>query len=167
MTLGEFFVKVGENPSLILFYFITIPVLAFLMWMWIKEDGNKAPWVYIYSLLIYLVSIPGIFAITLSVYLFFFERKSIFDTDVYFQILPLISMIATLWLIKLNVEFNEIPGFRRISSLLMVIGVVMTLLMILEKTRIIAFTFIPFTYVIIILVGIFATIYFGSKRVFK
>ena len=167
MTLGEFFVKVGESPSIVLFYFVSIPAIAFLMWMWTKDEGHKAPWVYIYSLLIYLVCIPGIFAVTLSVYLFFFERKSIFETDVYLQILPILSVAVTLWLIKLNVEFKEIPGFKRISSLMLVITVVMSLLLILEKTHIIAFTFIPFQYVLFILIAIFAAIYFGSKRVFK
>lgn len=167
MTLGEFFVKVGESPSIILFYFIAIPAIAFLMYMWSKDDGHKAPWAYIYSALIYLVCIPGIFAVTLSVYLFMFERKSIFDTDIYLQILPLISMVATLWLIKLNVEFKSIPGFGRISSLMMVITVVMALLWILEKTHIFAITFVPFQYVIILMLGIFAALFFGSKRIFK
>ena len=167
MTLGEFFVKVGESPSIILFYFIAIPAIAFIMWMWTKDEGHKAPWVYIYSLLIYLVCIPGIFAITLSAYLFLFERKSIFDTDVFLQILPLLSMVITLWLVKLNVEFKEIPGFGRISSLMLVITVVMSLLWILEKTHIFAITFVPFQYVIILMLGIFAAIFFGSKRVFK
>jgi len=167
MTLGEFFVKVGENPSIVMYYFVAIPAIALLMWLWTKDEGHKSPWIYIYSLLIYLVCIPGIFAVTLSIYLFFFERKSIFDTDVYLQILPLLSMAVTLWLIKLNVEFNEIPGFKRISSLMLVITVVMSLLLILEKTHIIAFTFIPFQYVLFILIAIFATVYFGSKRVFK
>ncbi len=167
MTLGEFFVKVGDSPSIILFYFIAIPAIAFLMYMWVKEEGDKAPWTYIYSLLIYLVCIPGIFAITLSAYLFLFERKSIFDTDVYLQILPLLSMVITLWIIKLNVEFKSIPGFGRISSLMLVITVVMSLLWILEKTHIFAITFVPFQYVIILMLGIFAAIFFGSKRVFK
>ena len=167
MTLGEFFLKVGESPALILFYFVSIPLLAFLMWLWTKDEGHKAPWAYIYSALVYLVCIPGIFAITLSAYLFLFERKSIFDTDMYLQILPLLSMVATLWLIKLNVEFKSIPGFGRLSSLMAVITVVMSLLWILEKTRIFAITFVPFQYVIIMMLGIFAVIFFGSRRVFK
>lgn len=167
MTLGEFFEKCGDSPSIIIFYFVAIPAIAFLLYMWAKDEGHKSPWNYIYSLLIYLVCIPGIFAVTLSVYLFMFERKSIFDTDMYLQILPLLSMAITLWIIKLNVEFKQIPGFGRLSSLMMVITVVMGLLWILEKTHIFAITFVPFQYVALIMVAIFAAIFIGSKRVFK
>ncbi len=167
MTLGDFFQAVGNNPSSILFYFVAIPLIAVLCYLWGRDEGHKSPWKYIYSGLIYLVSIPGIFAITLSVYLFMFERKSIFDTDMYLQVLPLLSMIATLWLIKLNVEFKHIPGFGRITALLLIILMVFTLLWILEKTRIFAITFVPFQYVVFILAAIFILIYFGSKRVFK
>ena len=167
MTLGDFFVKVGENPAIILFYFIAIPAIAFLLYMWSKDEGDKSPWAYVYSALVYLVCIPGIFAITLSAYLFLFERKSIFDTDMYLQILPLISMAVTLWLIKLNVPFKSIPGFGRLSSLMLVITVVMSLLWILEKTHIFAITFVPFIYVIILMLVIFGAIIIGSKRVFK
>ena len=167
MTLGDFFGKVGDSPSIILLYFISIPLIAILCYLWGKDEGEKSPWKYIYSALIYMVSIPGIFAITLSVYLFMFERKSIFDTDMYLQILPLLSMIATLWLIKLNVEFKKIPGFGRITALMLIIFAVLSLLWILEKTHIFAITFVPFQYVIIIFVAIFAIVYFGSKKVFS
>jgi len=167
MTLGEFFTRCGESPAIILFYFAAIPLIAILLFLWARDEGHRSPWNYIYSALIYLVCVPGIFAITLSAYLFLFERKSIFDTDVYLQIIPVLSMMVTLWLIKLNVQFRDIPGFGRISALMLVIAVVMTLFLLLEKLHIIAFTFIPFHYVLIILIGIFGAVYFGSKRVFK
>ena len=76
MTLGEFFEMCGENPTLLLGFFMLVPFVALLALFFSGGQGHLSPWKYLYSVLIYLVAIPGIFAVTLSVYLFLFERRS-------------------------------------------------------------------------------------------
>jgi len=163
MTLGECFESLSANPSLIALYFILMPIAAFLGLIFGKNEGHESPWKYFYSALVYLICIPGIFAITLNIYLFLFERISIFDANVYTQIFPIFSMMITLWLIKKNVDFDEIPGFNRLSALFTIIFVLLALMWFLEKTRIFAFTFIPFHYVIILFIVFFVIIRFGAK----
>ncbi|NNE28132.1 MAG: hypothetical protein HKN16_00745, partial [Saprospiraceae bacterium] len=99
MTLQDFFNHLSENPFYLLAYFLLIPLTAFLAGWLGKGEGEMKPWCYLYAVLIYLICIPGVFAITLNVYLFLFERQPIFRTDVYTQILPVLSMIATLLII--------------------------------------------------------------------
>ena len=138
MTLKEFFDLLADNPILILAYFGLIPFTAFIAGMLGKGEGHINPWKYLYSSLIYLVCVPGIFAFTLSVYLFLFERRSIFDTDVYTQILPILSMVATLLIIGKNVSLERIPGFDKLSGLVIMVTTVMTLMWVLDKTRILS-----------------------------
>ncbi len=154
MTLAEFFTLLGDNPSIILAYFFLIPLTAFLAGILGKGEGDESPWSYLYSVLIYLVCVPGIFAITLSIYLFLFERRSIFDTNVYTQILPVVSMIATLLLIRKNVNLDRIPGFGKMSALVLMITMALGFMWIIDKTRIYVFSYLPFQYVI----GIFIVI---------
>ena len=71
MTLQEFFRLLGENPSYVLMYFGLIPITALLAGILGKGEGEISPWKYLYSTLIYLVCVPGIFALTLNIYLFF------------------------------------------------------------------------------------------------
>ena len=111
MTLAEFFEWIGERPGLILSYFIAIPVVALLAGLFNKGEGHLSPWKYLFSVLIYLVAIPGIFAVTLSVYMFLFERRSIMDTNMYTQVLPIFSMIVTILIIKREVDLDLVPGF--------------------------------------------------------
>ena len=132
-----------------------------------KGEGHISPWKYLYSALIYMVSVPGIFAVTLSAYLFFFERRSILDTDVYTQILPLLSMFATFMIIRQNVTLERIPGFGKMSGLLMMIGVTLITMWILDKTRIFAFTYIPFQYVILMFIGLFLMFRYGWSSMSK
>jgi len=169
MTLQEFFGYLGDKPVLIIAYFALIPLTAFIAGIMGKEEGHMAPWTYLYSTLIYLVCVPGLFAITLSIYLFLFERKSVFATDVFTQILPVVSMIATLLIIRKNVALERIPGFGKISGLMMMIFAALVLMWIVDRTRIfvVAFTYMPFYYVLLVFIGLLLAIRFGWKRLFK
>ena len=164
MTLLELFELIGDNPAIILGYFLLIPFTAFLAYLLGKDEGHLSPWKYLYSVLVYMVSIPGLFAVILNIYLFLFERRPILESDIYSQILPIFSMAGTLMLIKANVDLDKVPGFERLTAFLMIVTIVMGIMWILDKTRIIAFTFIPFYYVILILLGLVAMIRLGWKK---
>ena len=164
MTLGEFFEMIGHNPTIVLFYFLALPLTAILAGVLGKGEGHLNPWKYLYSGVIYLVSIPGIFAVTLNIYLFLFERRSVMDANIYTQVLPIILMFITFWIISKNVSFDEIPGFQKISGLIMVIVGVLFIMWILEKTHIIAITFMPFYYVVLIFIVLFLVIRYGLKK---
>ena len=167
MTLGEFFDWIGGKPALILFYFIGIPVIALLAGMFSRGEGHLSPWKYLYSTLIYLVCVPGIFAVTLSIYLFLFERRPIMDTNVYTQILPVISMIATIIIIKRQVDLDLVPGFDKLSGLIIIIASLLGLMWIIDKTHIYSITFMPFYVVVLILIAGFFVIRLGFRRLAK
>lgn len=164
MTLGDFFRYTSEDPSVIIFYFIALPLTALLAWVFGRGSGHLSPWKYLYTILIYLACVPGIFSFTLSVYLFLFEHRSVMETNIYTQILPLVSMILTIWLIRKNVDLDDVPGFGKLSGLMMLIAVVLVVMWILDRTRIFALTYIPFVYAILILVGLFVVARVGMNR---
>ena len=167
MTVGELFDSLSQNPVLVLFFFIIIPLTAYLAFLFGKGEGNDKPWKYLYSTLVFLTCIPGIFAVTLNIYLFLFERISIFDANIYTQVIPILSMILTLWLIRKNVCFEDIPGFGKLHGLILVIGAILTIMWVLDRTRIIVFTILPFHWVLLIFLGLLALIYFGWKRFYS
>lgn len=164
MTLGDFFQALSDNPTIVCFLFISVPLTAFLASIFGKEEGAKSPWKELYSILVYLTCIPGIFAVTLNVYLFLFERQRVNDVNLYTQILPIISMVLTLWLIRKNVKLDQVPGFGQLGGLIMILFALIALMWILEKTHIFAFTIIPFSYFVFIFIAILVGIRFGWKR---
>ena len=165
MTLGEFFGLMSENPSIVLFYFIALPLCALLAWVFGKGDGDKSPWKYFYCAVIYMACVPGIFAITLSIYQFLFERMPVSEMNIFTQILPVISMILTIWLVMKNVSLDQIPGFGKVSALMVIILVLLAVMWGLDRTRIIAFTGFPFYYIIVILIVMFVVIRAAMKRI--
>jgi hypothetical protein len=115
--------------------------------------------------LVYLACIPGIFAVSLSIYLFLFERRSILETNVYTQIVPVLSMVVTLFLIRRNVTLDQVPGFGKLSGLLLVIAAVIALLWILDRMRIFAITFIPFIWIVVFFLLIVLIAIVGIRRI--
>ncbi len=161
MTLQAFFDLLANNPVLILGYFLLLPFTAMLAGFMGKGEGHLSPWKYLYATLIYLVAIPGIFAITLNVYFFLFERRSILSTDIYTQILPILSMVLTFWLISRNVELKQVPGFGKLSGLLFIIAAALMLMWVFDRLRILVFTMMPFYYVLILFAGLLLLLWYG------
>ena len=166
MTLRELFQLLGEHPEYVIFYFTIIPIMAFLAGILGRGEGHLSPWKYLYSSLIYFVCVPGIFSITLSIYNFLFERRSIMDADVLVQILPVLSMVVTLLIIRRNVNLDYIPGFDKLSGLITIITAAFFIMWFIDRTRIWVISFLPFQYVILIFVGLLIIIRYGWRKAF-
>lgn len=164
MTLQEFFDWLGQHPGWILFYFLLVPFAAALSGWMGKGEGHLSPWKYFYSALVYLVCIPGIFAIFLNIYLFLFERRSIFETDVFTQVLPIFSMIGSIVIIRNNVDLDLVPGFGKLSGLFTLISAILIIMFFIDRTRIIAFTYVPIGYLLLIFAGLLLLARWSFKK---
>ena len=166
MTLQELFDQVGAHPQYVIFYFSLLPFAAMLGTVLDGDRGYTSPWKYIYSALIYLVSIPGLFVLTLNVYLFLFEQFRIMELNLVLQVLPVGAMMLTLLIIRNNMEMKHIPGFDKLSGLLMLITAVLGLMWIVDRTQLIAFVRLRFEVVLLIFVALLLLLRFGWKRAF-
>jgi hypothetical protein len=167
MTLQEFFDMLAANPVWILAFFILLPISALLLGWIAKGEEYSSPWDYAYSILIYLACIPGIFAVTLSIYLFVFERRSILQTDIYTQILPVLAMLATILIVRRTVDLDRIPGFDKITGLMLIMFAVFAILWVLDKTHIWVVSYLPFWQGILIFAALLLLIRFGWSKLAK
>ncbi len=167
MTLQEFFNFIVSNPIWIISYFILIPFTALLAGLFGKGEGDMDPWKYLYSALIYLVCVPGIFAIFFNLYLFIFERRSIFQTEIFTQLLPIVSMFVTLLLIRRNVSLDLIPGFDKITGLFIMITAAFAFFWVLDKTHLIVISFLPLWQGVLIFAGLLLVMRWGWGRLAK
>lgn len=165
MTLKDFFDFLGEHPTYITLYFLAMPVVAFAF-NWISgEEGHRAPWVYIYSGLVFATCVPGVLSVGLSVYFFLFERGSIMNTNILTQVLPILSMVLTISIIRRNVALEYIPGSEKISSLMLLIGATFVLMYILDRTRIFMFVTMSIYQFLLILVVLLLGIRWAARRI--
>lgn len=164
MSILDLFQYVGQHPQYVLYYFIGLPLLSVAIGMVANGDSDKSPYKELFMLIIYGVCIPGIFSLFLNIYLFLFEKRSVLEYDVYFQILPVFSMILTLFIIRRFVSFDLIPGFGKISGLMMMISVVIMILWLLDRFKIIGFTYMPFYYLLLLIAVLVFILNYGMKK---
>jgi hypothetical protein len=165
MTLRELFDYLSANPTTVVAFFLVLPFIALLAGLIAKGEGHLSPWKYMYSGLIYLVCVPGIFAAALAVYLFLFEQGgSIYNVNLLTQVLPVVSMIVTLGIIRRNTPFEYIPGFGKLSDLILLIVSVFVLMYFLDRIHLIAWVYVPVQWLIAIVVGLLILFRFGLKR---
>lgn len=167
MTLGEFIGYLGDNPFYPVFFFCILPIAALLASFMAKGEGHESPWCIFYSVLIYLSVIPGVFAILLLLFHMLFEKRSIYSMNVMVEILPILSMILTLFLIKKNVDFKDIPGFGKMTGMLGTIAGLMLVFFVLDKMRLFVFSYLPIHYLVIALVVAFVAIRLFTKKAFS
>jgi hypothetical protein len=137
MSIKDFIGFLGGHALVTAIALISVPLAAFL-WSLVqgKREGGQAPWKYGYSVLVYLACIPGVFAAVLVCYALFFTRQSLLNVNALAYFLPIVAMIATLLIVRDRVGFAALPGFGRLSGLIIMIAVSFVIALAIDKTRI-------------------------------
>lgn len=137
MSVEEFIDYLSQQKNYLLISLLAITFLSILMrYMHGKYRSNLAPWKYIYSVIVYLVCIPGMFSASIIFYNLLFLHGNLMDLDIYVCYLPIISMIVTLSIIRNSVDFSNLPGVDKLSGLLLVIGITFFSALILDRLRV-------------------------------
>ncbi len=136
MTLQDIFNQIGQNPNIAIGFFVGLPLLTFMALSFSKDESYDVPWRYFFSGIVYAACVPGIFAITLTIYTFLFEGKSLLTVNFLVYFLPIISMLATLMILKSRLDLDRIPGFDQLSGFLFMIAAAFIGLLLIQKTRI-------------------------------
>lgn len=168
MTTRDRIQLAGQHPWVLVSAFIAPPVLAWLAGpLHGKDRGTLAPWKYLYSLLVYLVCVPGMFAAVITAYTLFFSRENLLDANLLAYFLPIVSMVATLVLIRKNVSFDDVPGFDRLSGLMVMVGCSFAIALAIQKTRIWVFFGGSIEKLFLLAAGVFALLKWGTYMLFR
>jgi len=168
MTVREFIEMVDHRPLLAGLFLGLPPVMAFLCGrLHARGNGGAAPWKYIYSVLVYAVCVPGIFAVMLTAYTMFFSKENLLDASLLVYFAPIVSMIVTLALIRQRVSFDEVPGFDRLSGLMVMLACSFAIALGIDKTRIWIWFGGSIEQLFAVALGAFALIKWGAYMLFR
>lgn len=125
MTINDLLRVAGEHGWWLLAYFAVPPLLTWANGRFhdSRRQGGQNPYAGIYAVLIYLVSVPGMLATVLTGYGLFFLRADLRNVPVAVYFLPIASMVATWVLMRRQVDLDDIPGFGRLSALLILMAI--------------------------------------------
>ena len=167
MSISEFIQWVEIHPTAIIMYMIIVPALAFIISMFFDTSANESPAKYMFSALIYATCVPGIVAIILSGYDFFYQKTDFKEANILVYFLPIISMIVTIVLINRVADMSSIPGFKRLSGLMMMIAVTSVLVFILHKMIFVSVFFGSIYTLLGLFIVLFVIIKIGWDKVFN
>jgi hypothetical protein len=135
MTGRQIIDWLGAHPILLLVVFAALPTGAWLVgWIHGPGRGNVSPWRFVYAVVVYLACIPGMGAAVLTGYALLFTGANLLDVNLLVYLLPLASMGATLGLMSRKVRFADVPGFDRLSGLMLLLGLTFAILLVLRRS---------------------------------
>jgi len=124
MSIQDLIDFLGRYQWVLLIVFGAIPLAALLsVLVQGKRSCKQSKIRYVYTFLVYLSCIPGIFSAVLTAYVLFFLRTDLLQLSVTVYFLPLVSMVITLIIINKKNNFSDIPGFGRIQGLMIMLAV--------------------------------------------
>lgn len=159
MTIENIINQLGNYPSIILIYFGIMLGVSLLGLLLVKEQNYRPPINYLYGGLVYLVAIPGLLSVVLLLYSFFFLKTNVLQLNIVTHYVPIVFMIATLLIINRTIPLKRIPGFDRLSGLVILITGAFILTFILQRMIFGVFFIGSFTY----LIAFFGLILLGLK----
>ncbi len=167
MTLEELFQLAGGYPAILAGLFVAPPVLAGLAGLSHARDlEGRSPFRWLYAVLVYLACVPGIFAAVVTGYMLFFQNADLMRVNVLVFFLPIASMVATLFLIHKAMPLKVVPGFDRLSGLMLLLGISFALALMIQKTRIFAFFGAGIETLFALAIGLFGLLKLGGAKLF-
>jgi len=168
MTINDLIRLANGHVLVLLACFAVPPIVAWCCGaLHGRGNGGNAPWKYIYSVLVYLVCIPGLLASVLTGYELFFRRADLLDVNLAVYFLPIVSMIVTLIFIHKTVNFENVPGFDRISGLMVMIGASFVIALAIDKLRLLVFFHGSILLLFALAAGVFAFLKWGAYMFFR
>ena len=168
MTTRDLIQQADQHPIALAAALAAPPVVAWLAGqMHDRGQGGAGPWKYLYTVLVYLACVPGMFAGVLTAYTLFFSRENLLDTSLLVYFLPIVSMIVTLVFIRKNVAFDEVPGFDRLSGLMVMVGCSFAIALAIQKTKIWIVFGGSIERLFILAAGIFGLLKWGAYMLFR
>lgn len=168
MTTREFIQAIDSHPFILVGAFALPPLLAWACALVHgRNRGGLAPWTYVYSVLVYAVCIPGLFAAVLTAYALFFTRENLLDASLPVYFLPIVSMVVTLVRIRKSVSFDKVPGFDRLSGLMVMIGLSFAIALAIDRTRIWVWFGGSVQTLFLLAVGVFGLLKWGCYMLFR
>lgn len=134
MTLQEIINTISLHPNQILSYYAVLVGISIILALYINRENFKSPYTYIYSAIVYAVSIPAMLSTILIIYGLFFRHTDFLQVDVISYFLPIVVLIFILILVNKTVGLVQVPGFKRISGLFVIILLSFLITYFIQKT---------------------------------
>ncbi len=167
MTVEGLISYLSQQRYYVVAIMLAVPVLCILLRLLHgRLRGNLSPWKYIYSVLVYLSCIPGMFSISVILYNLLFLHANLMELDIFVCYLPVLSMLVTLFIMHQIIEINQLPGFDKISGLMIISGIAFFVTLIIDRLQVFVLFYGSIFWLFIICIAIFFLLKYAMRLLF-
>lgn len=168
MSIQDLLLNAGGYPWAIVSVFVSVPVATWVVGrLHGRGRGGTTPWKHLYATFVYLTCVPGLFAAVVTAYSFFLTSTNLLEVNALVYLLPIVSMVVTLVLVRQNVDLDEVPGFHRLSGLMTLIGMSFAVALAISRTRVWLFFGGSVLLLFAIAAAAFAFMTWGTRALFR
>ena len=143
---------------------LLLPVVTWITGKSLSKVSKKSTG-RVLSIPVFLSVIPGTCCALAVAYLILIARVNILrELDLVLGVGPIVCMIVTLVAISKIMPFDEIPGFSRLSGLIITVAVSFVITLIIVKTRILVGFFASIKMLIVLFIVLFLFLHMGFSR---
>lgn len=158
---------ISAHPLYPILYSAALPAIALaLRLLHGPYDAPLAPWKYFYSVLVYLSCVPGTAALFFALYQALFQHTNLLALSVFTYYVPIVSTVVTVVVMRKSVRFNEIPGFRTLEGLFLLVILSFATLLVLDRVRLFLFFRASFLSFMLIWIAIFVLLRVAVRLIF-
>ena len=145
---------------------VALPLVTWGAGLVLRRMSRRGAAIFL-SVPIHLAVIPGVaMALTLGYVLFFVRGNVLAELDAVLVLGPVASMGFTLLAASRVMRFEEIPGFDRLSGLMLLSALAFALAYLIYRLAFRVFFFSPLITLVLLFVAAFAGLRFAGRRAF-
>ncbi len=146
------------------FSMLALPFLAWGAGSIVKRFSPRAANCFL-AVPVYIAVLPGICTTVALAYLLFIARVNVLEkVDLILYLGPILCMVATLYAISRVSRFDDIPGFDRLSGLMILAGLAFGLTLFIAKLHFLVAFFASLTTLFFLFIAILALFMFGMAK---
>ncbi|MBM3223796.1 MAG: hypothetical protein FJZ47_08360 [Candidatus Tectomicrobia bacterium] len=120
------------------------------------------------ALAVFVVVLPGVSVAVLLLYMLLVARINLMqEINLVLHVLPVLSMVGTLWSASRLEDLDTLPGIPRLQGLVLLVALTCAGLLALHKTYVHIYFFASIEYLLVALAGFVMLWQFGVAQVFK
>lgn len=152
MTINELMQWLSQYERLVAGCLAALPIVTYIGGR-LCRAGSPRLMRFFLAAAIYLAVVPGICMAIVVFYMAFVARLNLLtEMHLVLHLLPVVSMLATLWAASRLAPFAILPGFNRLQGLMWLVGLAFVGLLFIHKTFIGIHFFARFEYLLVLLV---------------
>jgi len=152
MTINELMQWLSQYEWLVAGCFVALPIVTYIGGRLCRAVSPRLMRLFLAGA-VYLAVVPGICMAIVVFYMAIVVRLNLLtEMHLVLHLLPVVSMLATLWAASRLAPFVILPGFNRLQGLMWLVGLAFAGLLFIHKTFIGIHFFARFEYLLVLLV---------------